>query len=461
MNNLGYNKQIKIHIERKGGCYIDSNGLLKGEWGGYEEVQDCDTNGEKIYRLYYSKFSKYTEINEFGFFYNKFSCQKYDGVLKLDMYLYLCEKNNRLGLIELVGDEEHTILPIAYNEIKPYFDIDYIFIVKTETGKFLINLSSARQSEVYDDIFIVYDSVIYKKDKKYGFLNIHGQVLLDPICVAHKFDTGGLRYEFQGLYFDIFVKDDLLYGKIPLDKYDLCFRVGSNVLDCFYVTKKNEKYGLLSNIMHCISEPVLDEILLYKPKNKWSNGMYKTSYVDDKTGKFFGAILVMARIGEKYLLYNAENGKCIINDCDQMKYVSAHRDNGYDYVEYSKNGKVGYVSSGGILISPEEYDSIYIGFDFFYVGKNGKFGVLQPSGMELFPCVYDNISGNYDGEFELVRDGKKEKIRTEKSSHFTFPPERPTYGRYAGSYAQSEMGWSDDDIDTVLDGDPDAYWNID
>lgn len=35
------------------------------------------------------------------------------------------------------------------------------------------------------------------------------------------------------------------------------------------------------------------------------------------------------------------------------------------------------------------------------------------------------------------------------------------YGRYRGSYVQDEMGWSDDDIDTILDGDPDAYWNID
>ena len=35
------------------------------------------------------------------------------------------------------------------------------------------------------------------------------------------------------------------------------------------------------------------------------------------------------------------------------------------------------------------------------------------------------------------------------------------YGRYAGSYAQDEMGYSDDDIDTIFDGDPDAYWNID
>ena len=39
--------------------------------------------------------------------------------------------------------------------------------------------------------------------------------------------------------------------------------------------------------------------------------------------------------------------------------------------------------------------------------------------------------------------------------------EGPTYGRYAGSYAQDELGYSDDDIDTIFDGDPDAYWNID
>lgn len=39
--------------------------------------------------------------------------------------------------------------------------------------------------------------------------------------------------------------------------------------------------------------------------------------------------------------------------------------------------------------------------------------------------------------------------------------EEPTYDRYNGSYAQDEMGYSDDDIETIFDGDPDAYWNID
>lgn len=32
---------------------------------------------------------------------------------------------------------------------------------------------------------------------------------------------------------------------------------------------------------------------------------------------------------------------------------------------------------------------------------------------------------------------------------------------YAGTYAHDVAGYSDDDIDTIFDGDPDAYWNID
>ena len=39
--------------------------------------------------------------------------------------------------------------------------------------------------------------------------------------------------------------------------------------------------------------------------------------------------------------------------------------------------------------------------------------------------------------------------------------EEPTYENYNGSYAQDVEGWSDQDIDDVFDGDPDAYWNID
>lgn len=39
--------------------------------------------------------------------------------------------------------------------------------------------------------------------------------------------------------------------------------------------------------------------------------------------------------------------------------------------------------------------------------------------------------------------------------------ESRTFGRYAGTYAQDEAGFSDEDIDNIFDGEPDAYWNID
>lgn len=32
---------------------------------------------------------------------------------------------------------------------------------------------------------------------------------------------------------------------------------------------------------------------------------------------------------------------------------------------------------------------------------------------------------------------------------------------FAGTYAHDEAGYSDDDIWTIFDGEPDAYWNID
>lgn len=46
-------------------------------------------------------------------------------------------------------------------------------------------------------------------------------------------------------------------------------------------------------------------------------------------------------------------------------------------------------------------------------------------------------------------------------SIFSTWEEEPTYERYNGSYAQDVMGFSDDEIDTIFDGDPLAYWNID
>lgn len=39
--------------------------------------------------------------------------------------------------------------------------------------------------------------------------------------------------------------------------------------------------------------------------------------------------------------------------------------------------------------------------------------------------------------------------------------DEPHYDKYAGTYAQDVAGFSDEEIDIIFDGEPDAYWNID
>ncbi|MEE3483049.1 MAG: leucine-rich repeat protein [Bacteroidales bacterium] len=85
--------------------------------------------------------------------------------------------------------------------------------------------------------------------------------------------------------------------------------------------------------------------------------------------------------------------------------------------------------------------------------------------------TYDDFSGEICWGSERIDDscpeGVNPLIPDQYERHDDFydnygcDDDNRGYGRYAGSYVQDEMGWSDDDIDTVLDGDPNAYWNID
>ena len=69
--------------------------------------------------------------------------------------------------------------------------------------------------------------------------------------------------------------------------------------------------------------------------------------------------------------------------------------------------------------------------------------------------VLEELHRRVDEEFEKViceiRNDRKE--RKNRNNYIE--------NDYSNSYAQREMGYSDDDIDTIFDGDPDAYWNID
>ena len=499
VNNKTENQE-RLQIINYGGYFKDVNGILKGEWGGFNDYYGIGPHREIIYGIYYNLFSCMIPINEFGYFYGKFSCKKYDAVLKFPIgNLYLCEKNGRFGVIT---ENEKYILHATYKKITPYImdinstqekrflsllenvhyddlqkaykDNNYFFIITTETGKFFFDMLNNITSDVYDNIILssinkypnkYIPQIYYRIGDNYGILNMEGKELLKPYYIYKEFK---LYYRYQNRLFNVWTENEFFYGLIPISDYDICFMVGSfpgrfeSKKDAFFfIIKKGEKYGLLSSNMYLISEPFLDEII-FKPERLYHEYLYF------QIGEDFSNIPVIAKIKNKFRLYNVQNGHLILDDCDYIKfsyfkYEYLYHGKDTDYIEYEKGGIKGYVLWNERIINTAEYEKIETKKCFFYVKKNNKWGVIKLSGEDLFSCIYDNIKLISEGIFILEIDGKEEKVNIypKRKSNFHSSYERPTYDRYSGSYAQDEMGYSDDDIDTIFDGDPSAYWNID
>lgn len=458
----------RVKIERRIGdhmsYYVDSNGLLKGEWGGYNELDSIGPNGEAMFEIFYNRFSQRTIINEYGLFYNIFSCKKYDGVLKLSEELYLCEKNERFGLLD---NNEKSILHTCYNNIFCYDKKRGVFIVSTETGKFLFNYRRAISSEVYAELYSsYYNYFVYKESDMYGLMNENCEVVLKPrpeyeYKPDYNRDSRNHFYIcFDNNLFGIKVIGDKLYGEIPINTFDLCFKVGYNFPAIYYITKKNSKYGLLNWKHECVTEPKYDEIIPYKGKH-WIE-VHRNAYSNVK-GECVDVLFVICRKQNTYSLYNLQDCKCIISGCEQIDYKLI--DDQYVYIEFIKKGLLSYVTISGIVIDSEDYDMVIKTRYSYIVSRDGKVGALNDEGYSIAPCIYDKIECNKFGELVATLNGK-EGVLNPISKNFDddnidYEYERPSYGRYAGTYAQDEAGYSDDDIDTIFDGDPSAYWNID
>ena len=95
-----------------------------------------------------------------------------------------------------------------------------------------------------------------------------------------------------------------------------------------------------------------------------------------------------------------------------------------------------------------------------------KYGFLNSRGELQIPCTFDSGDDFHEGIAYVELYGKVIPIdeggdRIEAEHDKPIDGESISYEKYSGSYAQDEMGYSDDDIDTIFDGDPNAYWNID
>lgn len=89
----------------------------------------------------------------------------------------------------------------------------------------------------------------------------------------------------------------------------------------------------------------------------------------------------------------------------------------------------------------------------WYHLENDEFWEFDSEKGEVFEVDLDE---------EALREYERHRSQSDYDESFDEDDgECGEYNKYRGSYAQDEMGYSDDDIDTILDGDPDAYWNID
>lgn len=109
--------------------------------------------------------------------------------------------------------------------------------------------------------------------------------------------------------------------------------------------------------------------------------------------------------------------------------------------------------------------------------KSGQYGRIDIPSIEraiskaIEPLDRDTINTLYEKKF-LVKPGEKVNTRLCESMKELYDAmgyqqyrdslyDDDNISCYSGSYAHDEALYSDDDIDTIFDGDPDAYWNID
>lgn len=139
---------------------------------------------------------------------------------------------------------------------------------------------------------------------------------------------------------------------------------------------------------------------------------------------------------------------------------------------------------GSPILAGKEYQWISPKDDYTGLSRvktlDGKWGIIDSEGREVLKAEYDSVwkfEGKQRTDTKVIKDGEElsfsliEKEFIEDDEYVDdFYDEEPYYpdyeeerhfGRYAGSYAQDEMGYSDEEIDTLFDGDPSAYWNID
>lgn len=302
---------------------------------------------------------------------------------------------------------------------KYYCNIKNPYALKA--AEILYNKHTTRGKAIYGVIKVCKDGKVGLIDEYYNtIIPLENDVIYPAISPSMPYlivKKGDLAYMYNVLKYQIVsnIYDDIKKYSYSPSTFDSCCR-------CFKVSK-NGKCGLMNEQGEEIAGPVYDDIITFPyylvgPTNS-CRGYFKI-FKNGKCG-------VMNVQGEEIVAP-------IYDDCNGVYEFIDNDEKATYYVVVTRNGKKGILNELGECIVGIKYDEIYI--------SNS--------------CNLFKAKGQIGSDESILIDCGVDYIR-----HSGYDYERPTYERYGGTYAQDEMGFSDDDIDTIFDGDPSAYWNID
>ena len=317
----------------------------------------------------------------------------------------------------------------------------------------------------YDDIEICGEKFKVLLDEKWGlFCSKKKQLIVNCNYDSIKFGLYSLGIECyiveKDSKFGVFsVIDDRFIASCEYDEIviynDICFKI-----------RQSSKWGLIDYYGDITFPIEYDEILLdNKVKVRKGNlyGLYTyDGYVVISEKEGFDDFQDVKGFGEDAFIKVFRNGKCgLLYNNGTDYYGNSPKSYCYHHcVDDYGNSRMSY----GITAQFDEIEVIT--FDYCLVKQKKIFGVFTKEGNIIVPCEFDEITYS-NGIFEVRKGEIIEFIEAPVRDNSYINMDEIYYEMSYGSrsYSRYNGGVSgdltDDYIDDVLDGNPDAYWNID
>lgn len=136
-------------------------------------------------------------------------------------------------------------------------------------------------------------------------------------------------------------------------------------------------------------------------------------------------------------------------------------DNTFQFGRYK-----GYTMEYVLINNPSYLDYCITVINDFMISPNVIEQIKEFFPNFIIPICYSNKIGSYQEYLNNINTSNynedyNNNDYSEEDNYEYYNSNGSTYERYNGSWAQDEEGYSDEDIDTIFEGDPSAYWNID